>query len=118
MKKQVTFVHNKWYLLIFVIGYSIICGLQIHSYLTEPTSSTSFMIFWFWLITMTPLSKPNRSRYQVLAFRYASFGVAVTWAVKIFATQHNPTFYLICLPMLVFAVLPTRFLDRHFRSGK
>lgn len=116
MNKQVNFAHNKWYLIIFVIGYSIICGLQIHGYLTEPKGATSFMIFWFWMISMTQLSYPNRSRYQVWAFRYASFGMGLTWLVKIFATQGNPTMYLLCLPMLALACLPTSILDKFHKK--
>lgn len=116
MKKQVNFAHNKWYLILFVIGYSIICGLQIYDYLGGVNNSVTFLLFPFWLMTMTQLGYPNRSRYQVWAFRYASLGMGVTWLVKIFATQGNPTLYLLCLPMLAMAFLPTALLDKFHKK--
>lgn len=116
MRKQPTFVHSKWYFILFIIGYSIICGLQIYDYLGGVNSSVTFLLFPFWLMTMTQLSYPNRSRYQVWAFRYASFGMGLTWAVKIFATQSNPFAYLPCVLMLVMTFLPTPVLDKFYKK--
>lgn len=96
---------KKYFLPVFLIAYTTICGLLIYDYLVLHKATPAILVLHspiLYYLSATRQEQPDTT----WVFRYICLGCFLTLAAKTYGIQLTPLHYLISLVFLILALLP------------